>query len=489
MVQAQERLHLNRTPGGTTLIEQLKSMHDLGDEVELAMRMLRFPRLTELSSQLGKSRAVLAGLPDKNERVMSLISKMDPDVEVLVAGLMRLDEGVADGEVGEAVAEPEQSPSEVVIRAQARLDENKGKVDVSAIQRLTVDCGLLDEVELALRMLSPDHLREVLAGWAEIKRKCAEKQDGGKFMLTVISQLDPEIDELMRALLDLDSVPEDQDFHVVQKARARLDVPQGKADLAAIRRLKSTCNFGDEVELALQMLSTENLQEIFAGEADIKQKIAAVEDPGSFMMWLISQLDDEIPVLVQKLVEIEAKESEQEQPNQQNNAQVHDFVEQSTPEAVAEARSRLQEHNIPANLSAIQNFQVTLGLGDEVELALRMLNSDKLWKVLTRKVQLRTELATVSDKNQYVLRYVSEQDPKVEVLVRKLMQVDSQDQADDSRSRSPIRAPIVRQPAGAVDDRVAAISRGASMKGAIVKGAALKGRGRGALALYRTSEG
>jgi len=486
VAQAQARLEKNRTAPSAATIKRLKDTHKLSDEVELALRMLSTYSLAEVASRLTKPkvRLQMSKLPDRSPAVMAIISEIDPDVEALVGGLMELDAS-AEAEDAAAGGEEAVASAEVVERAQQRLQTRKAELGPLkfAIQHLKTECGLSDEVELALRMLSPDSLKEVLAGRAEIKSKCIEKQDGGRFLLAVISQLDPEIEALMSALLELDAAgaeeeeeatageaeiaPEDEE--VVRRAKARLAAPKSERDRAAIKRLKASCGFGDEVELALQMLPSHHLREIVAGEAELVEKVQQAEDIGSFMLWLISQLDGEVETLVNKLLEIEgrgaAEGSEEADPGS------------TTPELLAEAQRRLQAHRTPENDRLIKGFQQFLNLGDEVELALRMLAPAKLAKILVRKVSLRQELVAVEDKSQHILSIISKLDPDAEALVSHFMQADAlAEDEGPSRSRSPRRAPMP-SPASrvaAVAARVAAVAtRGPA-------GSLPAGRGKGA---------
>lgn len=459
--------------------------------------MLPIYSLAEVASRLGKVRLQLSKAPDRSPAVMAIISDVDPDVEALVGGLMELD---ASADAEEPAGEEDAAASaEVVERAHQRLQASKAKLGplTFAIQRLKAECGLADEVEVALRMLSPSSLREVLAGRAEIKNKCIEKQDGGRFLLTVISKLDPEIDVLIRAIVALDAAaPEEEeeeaaaseaeispeDEAVVQRAKARLAAPKSERDRAAIKRLKASCGFGDEVELALQMLPSASLREIVAGEDDLVEKVQQAEDVGSFMLWLISQLDGEVETLVNKLLEIEgrgaAEGGEEAAP------------ESTTPELLAEAERRLQAYRTPRNDALIKGFQEFLSLGDEVELALRMLEPAKLAKILVRKVSLRQQLVAVEDKSQHILSIISQLDPDAEALVSHFMQADAAVEKDEgpARSRSPHRAPAPR-PAGRVaagsgrGNLAAGRGRGAGSvtfgKGTALKGGGLRGGGRG----------
>jgi len=353
------------------------------------------------------------------------------------------------GEVGEVTTDA--SSTAVVAKAQARLRINKARSNFPAIARLKADCGLTDEVELALKLLMPEHLGEVLAGWADIKAKVRQRKDSGNFLISVVSQLDPSVEELVQGIIALeaqsgsagsDAQAVDGEEEVLAAARGRLQAPKGKAEMAGIKRLTSRHGLGEEVELALRMLSTAHLKEILAGESQLTQKMAEVDDKGGLMLWLVSQLDPDVEALVKKIVEIDGQsgqEAEQKAPEGQ---------EQSPEEAVAEAKARLQANKSAASLNAIASFRTLLSLGDEVELAMRMLAPAKLAKLTARKLALKRELVGVQDRNQHVLFLISELDPSVEALVRRFLNMDSgtQDSAEgtraDDRSRSPPRWPV-----------------------------------------------
>merc|ERR1719330_969086 len=91
LAEAQERLRTRRTVTGIKTIERIKTMYELGDEVELAMRMLSLKHLTDLAADLMKN-THLRTAPEKDTHVMELIRAMDPDVETLVTSPKQLDD-------------------------------------------------------------------------------------------------------------------------------------------------------------------------------------------------------------------------------------------------------------------------------------------------------------------------------------------------------------------------------------------------------------
>merc|ERR1712217_449374 len=97
----------------------------------------------------------------------------------------------------------------------------------------------------------------------------------------------------------------------------------------------------------------------------------------------------------------------------------------SDEDLVKEAEARMSVNKAPASLNAIKHFRTILELGDEVELALRMLPAGKLTKVIGRQQELIVSYASIGDMNKHVLNLVSEQDLDACMLVRRFMEMDS----------------------------------------------------------------
>lgn len=130
----------------------------------------------------------------------------------------------------QAVAIAKCSREEVMSRTGERLQSNKNGKDKVEILRLVEECGLGDGVELALRMLSHEHLVEVLSGKDEIRLKLGQVEDADASMLWLISQLDPEVVALVGRLQEANGAqPPDIQEDSVEVQLSRDDCTQDQS--------------------------------------------------------------------------------------------------------------------------------------------------------------------------------------------------------------------------------------------------------------------
>jgi len=328
---------------------------------------------------------------------------------------------------------------------------------------------------LALKLLTPEHLREVLAGTPEIRSKALQLQDQGQFLLDVLAELDPQVPELVHGLLALDNGGEaptsevapsgaqpepaapGSDEEVVEAAQQRLAVPRTSMELAAIKRLTGMYGLGQEVELALRMLSREHLKEILVAEKELAQKVAERGEAGQVMLFLISQLDPDVEALVRKLLEMETRGAEEEEGAEDES--------QRSEEVLQEAMARLERNSTSMSNNAISAFLSALSLDEaEVDLYLRMLAPTLLFKFVSGKAQLKQELGSVQDRNARVREMIVQLDPKVEALVSSYLALD-QELAGAADTGLAAAAPAAAAPAkrprlqSPVPQRGSAVSR------------------------------
>jgi len=266
---AKERMQSNKNPVSDVAIKRLRQRLEFTDEVEVALRLLDPTLLSEVMEGEDDIKSKLDQVPNRNKFMMSVISKLDQEVEAMVTSIMQLDTAgkvIQKGSptspakapapapvVEEAVEEPreevEQEPAEddapdeeappVVSEVERRIQENRTPMGVKIVSRLKKTCGFGEEVELGLRMLNLDQLRLVAQqpGLVVDLEKAPNKDD---FLLSKIGQVDREVERLVMDLRQADESDGGQDSgRPDQRERSRsphgaprLVMPPGKSDSA-----------------------------------------------------------------------------------------------------------------------------------------------------------------------------------------------------------------------------------------------------------------
>lgn len=223
-----------------------------------------------------------------------------------------------------------------------RIEANRKPWTTLAITRLRSSYGLDDTVELALSLLTPELLREVLAANRDIQEKMAAGRDANELMMWLVSQLDPEVGGMVTKLSEIDSLAPcsdstesavetvmvdetgedpleetsgqevyevegaDMDAEAISEAaEARLRAHSGARRDAQIAELFGGVAFEDEVVLALRMLAPEVMDELLAGKLELRRKLSERADKNGLVLALISDLDPEVGHLVQRLAELD----------------------------------------------------------------------------------------------------------------------------------------------------------------------------------------
>uniref|UniRef100_A0A7S1LLK5 Uncharacterized protein n=1 Tax=Alexandrium catenella TaxID=2925 RepID=A0A7S1LLK5_ALECA len=335
------------------------------------------------------------------------------------------------------------SSADLVQHATERLEAYKSPSRTVQIKRLTQQHGLSDEVQLALRLLSPDHLKEILAGGEDLRQKLAEVSDKDGLMRSLISMLDPDVEALVSGLQAMegeeaaDAGAEDggaQDAgaqssletlsgdELLAEAQRRLEANKSATSAAAIKKFARDHELGDEVQLALRMLDRANLEELLAGEADIQQKFAQVGDRDELMLSLVSALDADVVGLVKGLQALEQQENAATSTTSAGAAEVP--AEPSAEELVAEAERRLAANKTATSVAAISRFAQDYQLSESVQLALRLLDTAKLEELLAGEDELQQKFAEVADRDRLMMSLIAMLDSEVESLVSGLQQVE-----------------------------------------------------------------
>mmetsp|Transcript_41353 Transcript_41353/g.95790 ORF Transcript_41353/g.95790 Transcript_41353/m.95790 type:complete len:576 (+) Transcript_41353:150-1877(+) len=177
VAQAEERLRCHRQATSLQLIQRLKREHTLADDVELSLRMLAPEHLQHVLQSANRQ---LPAVLDKNEAVRALVAGVDGDVAQLVQGLL-------DADSGGAACASTHPGSGMPLAGQHEVGGGR-------VRQFVEECGLGERVELALRLLDPGFLAEILAGEQDVKAKLAQVSDPDKSMMWLISQLDPTVE-------------------------------------------------------------------------------------------------------------------------------------------------------------------------------------------------------------------------------------------------------------------------------------------------------
>eukprot|EP00418_Pyrodinium_bahamense_P043310 CAMPEP_0179199986 /NCGR_PEP_ID=MMETSP0796-20121207/99505_1 /TAXON_ID=73915 /ORGANISM="Pyrodinium bahamense, Strain pbaha01" /LENGTH=825 /DNA_ID=CAMNT_0020904499 /DNA_START=72 /DNA_END=2546 /DNA_ORIENTATION=+ len=476
--QAEERLRRCKNTTNLQIIHRLKCMHSLSDEVELGLRMLEPTKLKEL---LRAVHGKLAGAMDKNEVVHQLIAEFDAEVESLVRGLLEVnmqntseaqddavptdgaehvlhEENTQGTREAQGVAVPTEDAEHALAEAKARLEGNKNKADIAAVQSFVEECGFGDSIELALRMLAPEHLQEILSGENEIILKLAGVDDPEKSMMWLISQLDPGVESLVARLLELDGQqmasgpvvtdgPQEAELapgpvSTNGKVGPQVVGSEASQSAASIKALRRTCGFGEEAELALRLLTPAGLQQVLADKDELERQLVAAPDKNQHVLKVISQLDPSVEATVHRFLEAQGKKHTKSEVSaavragsQRNRSRSRGrgpgggvdgppLAFMDNKEAVAEAEKRLEANRHTPNVAAVRALRADCGFGDEAELALRMLPPATLRKALLRKADLQRDIAAAVDQSEFILDLVSKLDPTAGILVRRCLEID-----------------------------------------------------------------
>jgi len=327
IAEAEKRLALSKSTHGTIVSQRLKREYGFGDEVELALRMLPKNKLQDVLVAEKDFKWKLSEVPDKNKFMLTFISKLDPRIELLVRRLVDMDTADKKAQQQEHVRSTVASTTaastkgasttalnsskfaDPVAEAERRLTAYRVPANIAAISKLKAELGFTDQAELALRMLAPTQLKELLAGAVDIRRKLQQTTDtADDLVMWLVSQLDPNVKDLVRKLQGIDTEPEAKGSDPVQEAERRLSEFKSPDRVNSIASLKDTHSLSDEVELALRLLSPANFEELRAALPDLELKLAQVSDKDQLLLNLISELEPEASDLVKKLNQIDSKE-------------------------------------------------------------------------------------------------------------------------------------------------------------------------------------
>jgi len=324
--QVSKRLEDNKSDEGMQAIEELAAEHDLGDDAQLALRLLSPTELQELCAGGDDLREKLNAAEDKGDMIRQLVGMLDPEVGRLVDELKRMEEtgeeeAAAEVAAEEPAVETAATNGDIMAEVELRLEKNKTAVGATAIEQFKQDHDLNDEVHLGLKLLTPPHLDELLAGEEDIKQKIATVPDRNQLIMSLISMLDPEVERLVKGLSALEgedeAMPEKEQkpaeateaasnsAELLAEAERRLTAHKKPTTTAAIKKLTTDHNLSDEAQLGLRLLTPPHLEELLAGGEDLHEKLNEVPDKGKLILDLISMLDPEVEKLIQGLQQME----------------------------------------------------------------------------------------------------------------------------------------------------------------------------------------
>merc|ERR1719189_805158 len=156
----------------------------------------------------------------------------------------------------------------------------------------------------------------------------------------------------------------------------RLEKNKTAVGAAAIEQFKQEHDLNDEVHLGLKLLAPPHLDELLAGEEDIKLKITTVPDRNQLIMSLISMLDPEVERLVKGLSALEGEDEAAPEKEQKRSEPAG--TAPNSAELLAEAERRLTAYKKPTTAAAIKKLTTDHSLSDEVQLGLRLLTPSHL---------------------------------------------------------------------------------------------------------------
>lgn len=224
------------------------------------------------------------------------------------------------------------SHDELEAEATARLAVPKSPAALATVARLCRDFKLSDSDELGLKLLAPADLRKLLDGEASLRAQLRQATDASATVQRAIWKLDANVGVLLQQLLqsqepsqappmkstssrsakrprqDLTLEWPESKEQLWMKANARLE--QHSSSPQALRTLSALCRdfeLGDEVELALRMLSPASVTEFIAALTDVRRKLFEVDDGPAVIMGLISDLEPEVSDLMARLREVESE--------------------------------------------------------------------------------------------------------------------------------------------------------------------------------------
>lgn len=243
LAEALGRVDAEKTPLAKRSIERFVKEWEFGEEVQLALMLLKPIHLREFFAGEADVVQKLEGAADPAKLAVKIITMLDPRVPTLHAALQSQDAAAAPAakkaKASPATGGPRQpaapppkatvsikapaklvrpagakaqgapaaaaEPDQLVFQAEMRLRMNKTPEGAALITTFVRTHGLGEECVLALRMLGKDMLNEFMAGRAAIGKKLAQVADKNEVVLTLVSGLDAEAVDLVKALKKAES--------------------------------------------------------------------------------------------------------------------------------------------------------------------------------------------------------------------------------------------------------------------------------------------
>lgn len=271
-------------------------------------------------------------------------------------------------------------PESAVVKAvRARLQAKPSAEQQATLRRWQTELGVGDPAILALKMLAPEDLKEMLAGERVLKTKLAGDPQANvdDVIMWLVSQLDSEVEGLVAQLQAIDAEG--------ASARSSASVPATQARPLVRPTAKSA-----------------------------PWKAAKLSQPGI--------LRSPPPKIAAARAAAQARARETSTPAPRPAT--------ATPAArwsgdvVSEARARLVRQKTPANTAAVQRLHKRNNFSDEVLLALRLLPDARLQELALKEDALTMQLAESGDRSQSMMSMIWLIDPEVKTMVGKLKELD-----------------------------------------------------------------
>lgn len=434
LAEAQRRLTASKSsPVAMKHVNRLQSQYSLPDDAILGLRLLKPAALQRFVTVIEKDVAARLSSCSPGQCASVLkphLLKLDSAVPGMVAKLKQLDSQ------GTQLPSSANSEDEAVETARARLQNQKlTSVQSSKIKKLKEDFGLGDEIVLAMRMLEPPMLKELLDGEAHIRQKLASDKDPANLMMWLISQLDAEVETLVRKLVELDndgaqppSAPAKPALPPKAKAlspKPPLLPPGSKPPLSSPAGQRLPENGSPKwAALLKQVYSKFNASKLPELPAILEKYQGVEKDLYEALARKYGFPADKLPPTIGAPATTIGKRTLNEPESQVKKARV-DSEDSTSDGAYASAQQRLEKNKSPAQNAALAKLKLGNKFSDEVLLALKLIPTYRLQELAGRHRDLKHQLDAAQDRNQCMMSIIWAIDPEVQTMVRKLVDLDN----------------------------------------------------------------
>lgn len=321
-MDAHRRVNEHSTPAGHATIMRWKAGFGLTDEVVLALRLLTPNNLSEFLAGESSLRAKLRGESGarKSEIVMQLIEAIDADAAALVRTLSYAGSDISNLVAGTAAKKGgvSEEGTSLVAEARQRMAECNTPQSKALAKRWGTDFGISAEAQLALRLLKPLHLQEILAAEPDVKEKMKTVSDTSGVVLRLISELDASATKLARDLSaagskDNGADDEEDAAALVVAAQKRLAECKSNLSNSLVARWKEHFGIGEAAELALRMLKAPHVNRLWLTDKErVQQRMKSTTDRSALALKVVAEIDASAAKLARGLKRAQGDSSDEE---------------------------------------------------------------------------------------------------------------------------------------------------------------------------------